>query len=295
MQTLSEAACIEAINKGRRFTAEVENGAFTIKIEEYGFFICTAVHDGHRMRKELLRLCALSDDERYYEEDPYTADFISSMPITLVVNDSRYEYDLNRDMSKCVYDEAWGKTVWSRPLTNGEKARSIEKHALFYRILKALVAKIESLHSCCLLYDVHSYNFRRPGMGDLPVFNIGTRQLDTRRWGKVIDHWVKTLGACSLPNVDVRAGADEVFYGNGHLTTFVNSHFDNTLVLPTEIKKVYMDENSGNLYPLVLADLQKALKQSLLANALLFSKRHTRKVQTRRPKLLSSTIEAAMV
>lgn len=296
MLTLSEKACIDAIEKGLCFTAEIEDGAFTIKIEEYGFFICTAIHNGHRIRPQLQQLCALSDAERLHEEDPYTADIISSMPITLVVNDSRYEYDLNRSEAECVYEEAWGKTVWSRPLHVEEKKRSIEKHRLFYRVLKALVAKIESLHDNCLVYDVHSYNYQRSdSMGDLPVFNTGTRQLDTRRWGPIIDHWVKTLGKCELPNIDVRSSADEVFYGMGHLATFVKAHFDNTLVLPTEVKKVFMDENSGDLYPLVLAELQEAFKQSLLKNALLFSKSHTKKAHSKRSRLLSSTIEPAVM
>mgnify|MGYP003412231180 FL=1 len=93
MQLLSEHACIEAIKKGEYFQAVIQDGAFSLKIDEYSFFICTAIHNGHRLRQELVNKCALDEAERLHEEDPFTGDLISSLPITLVALDSRYEYD----------------------------------------------------------------------------------------------------------------------------------------------------------------------------------------------------------
>ncbi len=295
MNKLSEGACLEAIKKGQLFHAVVAN-AFEIKIEDYGFFVCTAIHDGHILREELIKNCVLSPDERLYEEDPYTGELIASMPITLIALDSRYEYDLNRPAATCVYKDAWGKQVWSEPLSKQLEYASIEKHAIFYRVLDEIITKIESLHGNCLVYDIHSYNHLRMETElTPPTFNIGTEQLDTKRWGSMIKHWHKSLARVELPNIETRSAIDEVFFGRGYLSTFVKQHFKNTLVLPTEVKKVFMDEQTGVPYPLVLNDLKATLKEVILSNALFFSKQHIPKASSIKTKLLSSQIESVVL
>ena len=258
--------CIAAIREGKTFHAAVNDGAFFIKIEDYTNFVCTAIHNGHRLRPELLEKCALDDSQRLREEDPYTADIASNMPITVVANDSRYEYDLNRPPETCVYEEAWGQVVWKEPLSEHEKAASLAKHGEFYTVLGALYEKLESLHPLVLAYDVHSYNYRRPGMGDVPLFNIGTEQLDTRRWQAEIDQWVTLLNNIQLPDVDVRAAINEVFYGRGYQVTYVGKHGRNTLVIPTEAKKVFMDELTGEPLDEILASLHVEFEQAINAH-----------------------------
>jgi len=253
--------CMTAIREGKTFHAAVNEGAFFIKIEAYTNFICTAIHNGHRLRSGLLENCALSESERLREEDPYTADMAANMPITVVANDSRYEYDLNRPPETCVYEEAWGQVVWREPLSDAEKADSLAKHHAFYTVLGVLYEQLELLHPQVLVFDVHSYNYRRPGMGDVPLFNIGTEQLDTQRWQAVIDRWVDSLGRISLPGIEVRAAINEVFYGRGYQATFAGKRCQNTLVLPTELKKVFMDELSGAPRADVLAELHAQFEQ----------------------------------
>ena len=267
MIELSVDACVTAIREGKIFHASVNSGAFFVKIEGYARIVCTAIHNGHRLRAELLEKCALSDAERLREEDPFTADVIASMPITVVGNDSRYEYDLNRPAETCVYEEAWGQQVWQTPLSDAEKAASLARHHDFYRVLDALYNKLESLHAEVWVYDVHSYNYRRPGMGDVPLFNIGTEQLNLQRWQPVIDQWVELLGKITLPGVDVRAAVNEVFYGRGYQATFVKKHFSNTLVLPTELKKAFMDELTGEPKREILTALQQAFEAAIRAHA----------------------------
>ncbi len=295
MLKLTEQACLKAIKKGQLFHAIVED-AFEIKIEDYGFFVCTAIHDGHQLREALQTNCVLSESERLYEEDPFTGEMISSMPITLIGLDSRYEYDLNRPPESCVYKEAWGKQVWKVPLPESEIQISIDKHALFYRLLGAVIKKIEKLHGNCMVYDLHSYNhLRMEHETSPPTFNIGTEQLDSIRWARVIKHWNKGLGTANLPNIETRSAIDEVFFGRGYLATFVKQKFKNTLALPTEVKKVFMDELSGEPYPLVLDDLKSALKQIILANALYFAKQGKPKTPRNKTQMLSSEIEPAVL
>ena len=258
--------CVAAIRDGKTFHAAVNDSAFFIKIDDYAHYVCTAIHNGHRLRSGLVDKCALSEADRLREEDPYTADIATNMPITVVANDSRYEYDLNRPPETCVYEEAWGQAVWSEPLSAAEKSASLAKHGAFYTVLGALYEKLESLHSQVLAFDVHSYNYQRPGMGDVPLFNIGTEQLDTQRWQPDIDRWAERLGRVDLPGIEVRAAINEVFYGRGYQATFVGKHHNNTLVLPTEAKKVFMDELTGEPRSDVLNELHKQFEQAISAH-----------------------------
>jgi len=270
IQNLSEQECIAAIEQGETFHADVADGAFTIKIESDAPFICTAIHDGHHMRGEIVGNCALADEERLYEEDPFTGEILSTMPITVVAHDSRYEYDLNRPLHAAVYEEAWGKVVWNVPLTDEQKTESLNKHKTFYRVLGALYGRVENQHGACLVYDVHSFNYKRMENPDVPAFNVGTEQLNKEKWSEVIDHWVQTLGAISLPGHDIRAAADEVFYGRGNQATFAKN-FDNTLVLPTELKKIFMDELSGEVDSAVLPELKNQFEAAINNNVSYFS------------------------
>jgi len=292
---MSESACIKAIQATQQFHAIVDE-AFEIKIENYGFFICTAIHDGHQLCDELTGNCVLTSDERLFEEDPYTGELIASMPITMIGIDSRYEYDLNRAPDNCVYDEAWGKQVWLKPLSESQKRLSVDKHQAFYRVLGELIKTVEKIHGNCLVYDIHSYNYLRMQHNEIPpTFNIGTEQLDTQRWEQVIKHWSKSLAKIDLPNIDTRSAIDEVFFGRGYLATFVKSKYKNTLVLPTEVKKVFMSEETGEVYSLVLNDLKAAFKEVFLANALYFTKQHKPKTPSIKTKMLSTNVEPAVL
>lgn len=267
MKLMTADECIEAIRRQETFHASVDDEAFFVKVEDYTHFVCTAIHSGHRMRAGLAGKCALSEAERLYEEDPFTDTLIGNLPVTVMANDSRFEYDLNRGPDKCVYVEAWGKSVWREPLTEAEKTRSLDKHAAFYRVLGALYDKLESLHPAVLTYDVHSYNYRRPEMGDTPVFNVGTEQIDMTRWQGAIDHWVGILDGIRLPGIPVRCAINEVFFGRGYHATFVRENQRNTLILPSEVKKVFMDEHTGQPYPEILEPLHAEFERAVRKNS----------------------------
>ena len=267
MKAMTAEECIEAIRRHEPFHASVNDEAFFVRIDDYTHFVCTAIHSGHRMAEDLVGKCALTEAERLYEEDPFTDTITSNMPVTVVANDSRFEYDLNRAPEKCVYVEAWGKAVWREPLTDAEKTRSLARHDAFYRVLGALYHKLESLHPAVLTYDVHSYNYQRPDMGDTPVFNVGTEQIDLSRWQSAIDHWVGILDRIRLPGIPVRCAVNEVFFGRGYHATFVRENMPNTLILPSEVKKVFMDEHTGQPHPDILEPLHAEFEQAIVQNS----------------------------
>jgi uncharacterized protein (TIGR02421 family) len=258
---------IASIKSGKTFHATAEDGSFTIKIDRYVPYVCTAIHNGGNVRPELLHKIALDEYERWYEEDPHTADFIASMPITLVGNDSRFEYELNR--KDPVYEEAWGKKIWLKPLTKRELSISAQKHANYYRVTHALIEKLESLFGASLVYDVHSYNHKR-WERPVPVFNIGAECINLNKYGTFVESWRQELENIRLEGIDVESKINDVFYGRGYNLEYITTNFQNTLVLATEISKIYCDEESGEIYPQIIKSLQAQIKKAILNHANLF-------------------------
>ncbi|GIC79565.1 flavohemoglobin expression-modulating QEGLA motif protein [Moritella sp. F3] len=266
MQRLTEKAILNNIRKQIPFTAQLEDGSLTLRISEYQPHIATAIHHGHQIRDALSQHIRLTEQERYYEEDPFTGDFISSQPIVLQVEDSRYEYDLNRPLAGCVYKTAWGKDVWSDALPTSEIALSKAKHSRYYRILKCLISTLEAKFGLCLLYDIHAYNYQRIET-KTPTFNIGTQQLNSRHWRKVLDNLQRKLKHIELPNITVSVAENDVFKGLGYQASFVTEHFRNTLIMPIEVKKVYMNEVGGESFPLVIEKLKEGMKTAINEHA----------------------------
>jgi uncharacterized protein (TIGR02421 family) len=294
MQKLSEHEVIAAIEAGECFECLTDDGALAIKVEAYVPTICTAVHAGHQFRTSLHRYCQLTEDERLYEEDPYTDQFIAAMPITLVSMDSRYEYDLNRPLATCVYKTAWGKKVWLKSLPAKERKLSVSKHQQFYRILDALVRCIEKKFKAALVFDVHSYNHLRVE-GETPTFNIGAEQLDKDRWLTVLDRTSKCLKNVTLPNLPISVATNQVFYGRGYLISHINSRFENTLVISLEVKKIYIDELTGSPYPMVLSSLNQQVKDCLVDVSAFFSRRYTTKKRSKTSDMLADKMDSAIL
>jgi hypothetical protein len=266
MTTLSEEEILEKINNREIFTATIDGGGFTLKIEKYEPAMSAAIHDGGNMRPELVDNCLLSLEERYYEEDPYTGSFVEQQPITLIAHDSRYEYDLNRTTDECVYETAWGRECWKEPQSEEAIATSKAKHAQFYRIVSAVVEALAEDFGQCIVYDNHSYNYRRHERTDLPVFNLGTSSVKSEKWRPVIDRWLDALKNMKVDGTEITAAENDIFYGKGYLAGHCHGLYDNVLVLATESKKVFMNELTGEPDEVVLPSLQKAYNQAVKEN-----------------------------
>ncbi|HBY84698.1 MAG TPA: hypothetical protein DEO86_02375, partial [Colwellia sp.] len=250
-------------NQRQCFTATLVGGAFTLKINKYLPAMSAAIHDGSNFRAELEDNCLLEKKDRYYEEDPFTGSFIAKQAITLIAHDSRYEYDLNRDTDECVYETAWGKEIWKSPLSEEMIAKSKAKHAQFYRIVAAVVEALVEDFGQCVVYDNHSYNFKRHERKDLPVINVGTTSVKGEQWRPIIDSWLSALQSMSVDGIEVTAAENDIFYGKGRLAGFCHSRYDNVLVLATEAKKVFMDELTGQADAVVLPSLQQVYNDTV--------------------------------
>ncbi|SDJ64731.1 conserved hypothetical protein [Ferrimonas sediminum] len=294
MQTLSLSEALSLIERRQPFHAEVE-GVAQLKIEAYLPIVSCAIHAGHRLSPALASQCLLTDEERRFEEDPATDTLISAQPITLVGCDSRFEYDLNRAQALSTYfKSAWSKPVWRRPLSAQKRSQCQQKHRRFYQLYDGLIASLEKQFSHVLVFDLHSYNYQRIER-KVPVFNIGTGQIDMERWGTVVQRFNRELGRVRLPNLSVESKLDDVFQGRGYLIAHTTARFDRTLVLPTEVKKVFMDEHSGELYPQVMEALALGLKEAFTQTSALFERQFNRRRHASKHQMLATRIDPKVV
>ena len=270
MIKLSVDQIIAKIKAEETFHAVSSDYSFTIKIDEYVHYACGAVHDGHQFRKELWEHCVHTEYERWYEEDPATKEMVKSHPIVIAGMDSRFEYDLNRVPDSAVYDDAWGKKLWNLSLPTEMKERSLAKHYNFYKVVHALISKLEEKFGVCIVYDMHSYNWKR-WEREVPTWNLGTSNVDQERFGDCIESWRAILEATPFPKGIPRTSKiNDTFQGNGYFLKFITQNFSNTLVLATEIAKVYCDELDQIMYPEVVDAVEVYLRKVLKDHAEVF-------------------------
>ncbi|WP_114491331.1 N-formylglutamate amidohydrolase [Candidatus Ulvibacter alkanivorans] len=270
MERLTVSEIIQKIASESTFEAVADDYSFTIKIDSYVPYVCGAVHDGHQFRKELWENCLHTEYERWFEEDPCTKEFVKTHPIVIAGCDSRFEYDLNRDPDNAIYDDAWGKKLWKEPLGPRHRKQSLAKHAAFYSVVRALMQKLEEKFTAVVVYDMHSYNWRR-WEREVPVINLGTTNIDNDRFGNAIASWRDSLAELHLPNaIETTAGINDTFQGNGYFLKYITQNFQNTLVLATEVKKIYCDELRKIIYPEVVNAIEQQLQKKVKEHATSF-------------------------
>lgn len=274
MVKLSVDDIVKKIENEEVFEAVAADYSFTIKIEEYVHYACAAVHNGHQFRKELWSNCLHTEYERWFEEDPETKEMVKTHPIVIAGCDSRFEYDLNRAPETAIYTDAWGKQLWKKPLPKEMHKKSLEKHTNFYKVVHALIAKLEEKFGVCVVYDMHSYNWKRWNR-EVPTWNLGTSNIDSDRFCKTIESWSAILEKTPFPNnIKSTSKINDTFQGNGYFLKFITNNFKNTLVLATEIAKVYCDELTQTMYPEVVASVENYLQTVLKKHAEVFYKEH---------------------
>jgi N-formylglutamate amidohydrolase len=219
--------------------------------------VATAVHNGHELRPELAAVTALDDAARLREEDPHTGRIAARFANNVVVHRSRFEVDLNREREDAVYrnpKDAWGLELWQRDLSQEEVSASLALYDRFYSDLAASLDRLVADHGGFVLYDIHSYNHRRGGPDagpdsaeGSPVVNLGTGSLP-ERWKPVADAFMESLRSIKFDGarLDVR---ENVRFEGRQVAQWVHENYgDVGCALAVELKKVFMDEWTGELY-----------------------------------------------
>lgn len=234
-----------------------------------GPVVATAIHSGHSLRPAIARRMGLSDSERLHEEDPYTGEWTKIADSRTVFHRSRFEVDLNRDLDCSVYrepEDCWDLPVRSSPLPDEEIAESQRLHETFYRELGSLLTEIQQRCGRFVLLDLHTYNHRRGGphappepQSENPDVNVGTASVDRGAWGGVIDRFMADMSGFEVGSsaLDVR---ENVKFVGAHLVRWVNANFPGSAALAIEVKKIFMDEHTGELDPVAWKETHRALE-----------------------------------
>lgn len=269
MEILTEQQISDRLRDGKPVSAQLEGGGFQIHVDRYVPMVATAIHDGHRVDIELADRMLVSSDQRQFEEDPYTGAIAAGFDIWIKALDSRYCYDLNRQPEHCIYEEAWGRQVWKKPLNESEKEVLRDRHGSYYRVLNELLGTLVSRFGGTVLYDLHSYNYSRLN-GQPPLFNIGTHFIDLQKYRQIVDDLVSGLEAIDLVERQNRVAVNEVFRGRGYQAEFINRYHKEVLCVPLEIKKIFMDEISFELNETTFKKLRSGMIEALVKNGAYF-------------------------
>ena len=219
--------------------------------------LATAIHAGHELRPEVLRLMDVDEGTRLREEDPFTDGWTRIAANRVVVHVSRFELDLNRPREGAVYlepQDAWGIEVWRMLPQRRTYEASLETYDLFYETMGQLLDELICQHGRIVVLDLHSYCHRRAGPGKAaddqafnPDINVGTGSLDRGQWGPLVDHFIETMRGFELDGkrLDVR---ENIKFRGGHFPTWINrTRGESACVLAVEVKKIFMDEWTGKL------------------------------------------------
>ena len=105
LETLTVKEIIKKINAQETFEAVSFEKSLHIKIRDYVPFLCAAVHAGNHLRINLRDKIIHNDYERWYEEDPHTDTFISSMPLTII------SFKIDFSSKKFLFKKFFKKTI----------------------------------------------------------------------------------------------------------------------------------------------------------------------------------------
>lgn len=240
--------------------------------------VATAIHAGHDLRPEVAVLSALDDRDRLREEDPFTDRWTAAAGNAVVLHRSRWEVDVNRERDRAVYrqpEDCWGLQPWLAEPDPSLLAESCALYDAFYAELHEVCLDLVRQHGRFVVLDLHSYNHRRLGPegpaadpDSNPEVNLGTATIGPQ-WRPLIDRYLRDLTAGGL---DARENVR--FYG-AELAAWVHRSFPDTgCCLAVDVKKVFMDEQTGELDEAVFARITDALdaavpglREALLAQA----------------------------
>ena len=239
-----------------------------------GPVLAVALHAGHEVTPEVAERLAIPEDQRLREEDPGTGRFTELGVTRVVVRRSRFQLDLNRPREGAVYrtpEAAWGIEVWRDGGPPEELVeRSLVEYDAFYDEMEELLAGLTERWGRVAVYDLHSYNHRRSGPEAppddperMPEINVGTGKIDRGRWAPVVERFIAELACCQFYDRRLEVRENVRFLG-GHFPAWVARTFPRRACpLAIEVKKIYMDEWTGEIDPEVVEEIREGLKATV--------------------------------
>ena len=253
-----------------------ELGTARFSLREPSGMLGVALHSGSTVRPEMQQIMGVTRQQRFLEEDPYTDRFVKDFPMHLVALDSRFEYDLNRELEGAIYpygEKKWGLQVWKRPLTGEEREKTYLKHKEFHEFLEVIIEHILEYHRIAVVFDIHSFCYQRERRlewwkDEHPEINLGTSSIDRTHFAPLIDRFLERISRTTINGHRIRVAENEIFPGGFLTRKFAKSHPKTVLVLAIEYKKIFMDEHTGRLDE---KTLEKLVGELMLTKELLNS------------------------
>ena len=233
-----------------------------------GQILATAIHHGHSLSPGLSDYFTLDSMQRLREEDPFTGSWTEIGDHQLIVDRSRFECDLNRSPELSLYrkpEDAWGLDLYNKALPDKIVKRSLEYYNKFYDSVDLFLNKQIELHKNFLVIDIHSYNHRRSGPNNYPApiennpdINLGTFYIrPKKKWKDLIlkfEEKIKSFGFSVKHDVPFKGG---------DFPQWINKKLPGRLcALTVEIKKIYMDEWTGEINEPIFNQVSDALKSA---------------------------------
>ncbi len=240
-------------------------------LQREGPVLATAIHAGHRIREDLKPYLQADDGTRRREEDPMTGIWAGVGDHVFRTSTSRFEVDLNRPRDKALSanpEDTWGIRVWKESPPLHVVERSARSHDAFYALMSAWIEGLIAEHGRVLVLDLHSYNHMRDGARPAPQsrnpdIDLGVTTSDLGRFGRVVDSLHEALSSTSSAGrrYDVRRNVRYPDGGNFPEWVFAK-YGDHVCTVTLEVKKIYMDEWSGEVDLAVVDDLHGQMKKA---------------------------------
>ena len=230
--------------------------------------LATAIHHGHEVRDDVARWLEINEYDRLREEDPCTGFFTDVSGNRIIIDTSRFETDLNRPPENAIYrtpEQSWGLKVWKDNVPPKVWAQSLQEYDEFYKLFDQIASRFIEAWGYFILFDIHSYNYRRkePVAGQNPEINVRTGQMNRLIWAPVVNHFKTRLREYNYFGRSLNVEENVKFKG-GNLSNWVHSRYpDRSCVLSIEFKKIFMDEWTGAVNIPQIKELKNALKSTV--------------------------------
>ena len=225
-------------------------------IQHDGFYSCLsgnspvlamAIHAGSRIRAELQPYLLADDFVRRTEEDYGTSAFIEGCPEKVIVDDSRAEYDVNRDRELALpltADRFWGIRIYREVPPDEINRRTLAKYDGFRQFMADYTHAMAEKFGCCYVFDIHSFNpSRQVGKLDpVPLFCVGTKNV-LPEFRDRANELIEKVSAIRIPGLENHTRENRPF-GGGACGRFLTGNDPRVCVFSIEVAKFYMDEKT---------------------------------------------------
>lgn len=263
-----------ALTESLPLSGRSESSACRFHVTQLVPYVAVAPHSGSRIRKDVAKLLRPNEALCRRLEATATDRLVSAAPVSLAALDSRIDYDVEVEEERAPFAHA--QRLLRGPPPAAVLAESTVRRREVLGSVEAIVRAILERFGACLVFELTAFEPRGKERRKAPLFDVATSHVERRRWRSEIEAWRSTLGTIRVLGKRGTVTEDAGWAREGELGRRLRALSPEVLVLPTAVRKVYMDEASGSVFPDVVRGLRRALARSMARVAVTFTRGHTR-------------------